>query len=164
MNGPEGELVALLPEKATFRTDPFDDGRYERWQDPAADVSGWGTMATTSGWDAQGLQDEKGHPYMGVAWYQFDVGVPESAEGKDVILHGLAVVNEAWVWVGGRYAGHRPYIVPWFRPHALDMDVGALIEPGRTNRIAVRVLCNWDVWGANGIYERMFLYARKPGG
>ena len=29
--------------------------------------------------------------------------------------------------------------------------------------ITIRVLCNWDVWGANGIYERMFLYARKPG-
>jgi len=163
MGGPQGDLVALLPEMARFRIDPFDDGRYERWQDPSTDLSAWKSLATTSGWDTQALQDEKGHPYMGVAWYQFDVNVPESARGKDVYLHGLAVVNEAWVWVNGRYAGRRPYIGPWFRPHGLDMPVGKLLEPGRSNRIAVRVLCNWDVWGANGIYERLFLYAKKPG-
>jgi hypothetical protein len=75
----------------------------------------------------------------------------------------MGVVNEAWVWVNGRYAGHRSYIMPWFRPHHVDLDVSKLIEPGRSNRISVRVLCNYDVWGANGIYERMFLYAKKAG-
>jgi hypothetical protein len=165
MNGPEGELVALLPEKAAFRTDPFDDGRYERWQEPSTDLSSWKTALSTYGWETQGLpgmQDEKGHPYRGLAWYQFDVNVPESAKGKQVSLNGLAVVNEAWVWVNGRYVGHRPYIGVWFRPHALDMDVSKVLEPGKTNRIAIRVLCNWDVWGANGIYERLFLYAKNP--
>jgi hypothetical protein len=162
MGGAEGELVALVPEMARFRADPFDDGRYERWQEPSTDLATWRTLATTSGWDTQGLQDEKGHPYTGLGWYQFDVAVPESAKGKDVFLHGLGVVNEAWVWIDGRYAGHREYMGPWSRPHELDMDVRRLIQPGRTNRITVRVLNNWDVWGANGIYERMFLYARKP--
>jgi len=161
--GAEGELVALLPEMARFRTDPFDDGRYERWQEPSIDLSSWKTLATTSGWDTQGLQDKKGHPYMGVAWYQLDVGVPESARGKAVWLHGLGVVNEAWIWANGRYAGHRPYLGPWGRPHTLEIDVSKLLQPGRSNRITIRVLCNWDVWGANGIYERMFLYAKKPG-
>jgi hypothetical protein len=161
--GAVGELVALLPETARFRTDPFDDGRYERWQEPSTDLSQWKPLATTSGWDTQGFQDEKGHPYMGLAWYQFDVSVPESARGKATILHGLGVLNEAWVWVNGRYAGHRPYLGPWGRPHTLEMDVSKLLEPGRSNRITIRVLCNWDVWGANGIYERMFLYAKKPG-
>ncbi len=162
--GAEGELVTLLPETARFRTDPFDDGRYERWQEPSTDLAAWKPLATTSGWDTQGLQDEKGHPYMGAAWYQFDVNVPEGARGKPLSLYGLGVVNEAWVWVNGRYAGHRPYMNPWSRPHALEMDVSQVVEPGRNNRITVRVLCNWDVWGANGIYERMFLYAKKPAG
>lgn len=161
--GTEGELVALLPEMTRFRTDPFDDGRYQRWQEPSTDLSSWKTLATTSGWDTQGLQDDKGHPYTGLAWYQLDVSVPKSTTGKAVFLHGLGVLNEAWVWVNGRYAGHRPYLGPWGRPHTLEMDVTKLLEPGRNNRITVRVLCNWDVWGANGIYERMFLYARKPG-
>jgi len=161
--GAEGELVAMLPEMARFRTDPFDDGRYERWQEPSTDLSQWKTLATTSGWDTQGFQDEKGHPYMGLGWYQFDVSVPESAKGKATFLHGLGVLNEAWVWVNGRYAGHRPYLGPWGRPHTLEMDVSKVLDPGRSNRITIRVLCNWDVWGANGIYERMFLYAKKPG-
>gem|GEM_PF-3375875 len=51
--------------------------------------------------------------------------------------------------------------MPWFRPHALELDVTEFIRPGSDNRITVRVLCNFDVWGANGIYERMFLYAKK---
>lgn len=158
--GKEGELVAWLPETAKFKTDPFDDGRYERWQEPSTDLSSWRELATTSGWDAQGLHDEKGHPYRGVAWYQFDVNMPETAKGKSVFLHGLGAANEVWVWVNGRYAGHRPYITAWFRPHEFEFEVSTSVEPGRTNRVAVRVLCNYDVWGANGIYERMFLYAK----
>ncbi len=161
INGKEGELVALLPERARFRTDPFDDGRYERWQDPGAGISDWKELSVTASWDTQGLHDAQGHPYRGVAWYQFDVKLPETARGKAVFLQGMGVVNEAWVWVNGRYAGRRPYIMPWFRPHHLELDVSRLIKPGESNRIAVRVLCNFDVWGANGIYERMFLYARK---
>jgi len=161
--GVDGNLVALLPEMARFRADPFDDGRYQRWQEPSTDLALWKRLATTSGWETQGLQDEKGHPYTGVAWYQFDVGVPESTRCKAIWLHGLAVVNEAWIWVNGRYAGHRPYLNPWGRPHTLEMDVSKLLKAGQSNRITVRVLCNWDVWGANGIYERMFLYAKKTG-
>jgi len=160
--GPEGKLIALLPETAQFRTDPFDDGRFERWQDSAAHGPQWRSMQTTSGWDAQGLQDEHGHPYKGIAWYQFEVDVPPSAEGKTVMLYGLAVVNEAWVWVNGQYAGHRPYRMPWFRPHPLEMEVSKLLQPGARNRITVRVLCNFDVFGANGIYERILLYAKAP--
>ncbi len=158
-DGTEGKLVAILPEEAGFRTDPFDDGCYARWQASPGDASKWTSMKTTAGWDTQGLHDEKGHPYKGVAWYQFDVDLPAKAENRNVFLYGPAVVNEAWVWVNGRYAGHRPYMMPWFRPQPLDLEVGRLLQPGKKNRITVRVLCNYDVFGANGIYERMFLYA-----
>lgn len=163
-DGREGRLVAVLPETARFRIDRHDDGRYERWQEASFDVSRWREIKTTDGWDAQGLQDRRGHPYKGVAWYQFDVDVPADTGPQRVFLCGPAVVNEAWVWVGGRYAGHLPYKMPWFRPHELDLQVGKLLEPGKRNRITVRVLCNFDVFGANGIYERMFLYSRKPEG
>lgn len=161
-HGPEGALVAYLPENARFRTDPFDDGLYERWQDLPAEGVNWKNMKISSGWDAQGLHDEKGRPYKGIAWYKFDVEVSAETQGKNVFLHGLAVVNEAWVWINGRYAGHRPYKMPWFRPHSMELDVSGLLEPGRKNCITIRVLCNFDVFGANGIYEPMFLYAKKP--
>jgi hypothetical protein len=162
LHGPTGELIALLPEPARFRVDPYDDGRYERWQDLAAEAPAWRTISMTAGWESQGLQDEQGHPYKGVAWYQFDVDVPADARGKNAFLHAMAVVNEAWVWVNGKYAGHKPYKMVWSRPQALDMDVSKLLVPGKTNRITVRALCNFDVWGANGIYERLFLYDKKP--
>lgn len=161
-HGPEGTLVAYLPENARFRTDTFDDGLYERWQDLPAEGTNWKTMKASSGWDTQGLHDEKGHPYKGIAWYKFDVEVPAEIQANNVFLHGLAVVNEAWVWMNGRYAGHRPYKMPWFRPHSMELDVSGLLKPGENNCITIRVLCNFDVFGANGIYEPMFLYAKKP--
>jgi len=161
-HGPEGELVVQLPEIARFRTDPFDDGLYERWQDLPAEGASWQDIKISSGWDSQGLHDDKGHPYKGIAWYQFDVDVSAETQADNVFLHGLAVVNEAWVWINGRYAGHRPYKMPWFRPHSLELDVSGLLKPGQKSSATIRVLCNFDVFGANGIYEPMFLYAKKP--
>jgi hypothetical protein len=159
-DGPGGRLIAMLPEAAAFRTDPHDDGRFERWQDLPADAPGWTTLRTTAGWDAQGFQYEHGHPYQGAAWYRFDIDLPAGAATDRASLHAMAVVNEAWVWVNGKYAGHRPYKMQWSRPQDMDLDVSKLLVPGR-NRIAVRVLCNAEVWGANGIYERLFLYTRS---
>ena len=160
-HGPEGELVVQVPEIARFCTDPFDDGLYERWQDLPPEGANWKNIRTSSGWDAQGLHDEKGHPYKGIAWYKFDVEVPAEIQADNLFLHGLAVVNEAWVWVNGRYAGHRPYKMPWFRPHSMELDISRLLKPGEKNSITIRVLCNFDVFGANGIYEPMFIYAKK---
>ena len=41
------------------------------------------------------------------------------------------------------------------------MDVSEAIRPGERNQVTLRVLCNAEVFGANGIYYRMFLYARE---
>jgi len=160
-HGPEGRLVTVLPEKAKFQIDPFDDGRFERWQDASFDDADWKAFKTTTGWQNQGLRDDKGHPYKGIAWYRMDVDIPENA-GDNVWLFCPAVLNEAWVWVNGKYAGHKQYQEPWTRPSEVDMDLSGLIEPGQSNQVAIRVLCNYDVFGANGIYERMFLYAKEP--
>jgi hypothetical protein len=37
-----------------------------------------------------------------------------------------------------------------------------MVRPGQRNQISLRVLNNIDVFGASGIYERMFVYARTP--
>ncbi len=161
-DGTTGRLVAVLPEKAQFRTDPTDDGRFERWGELSINTSEWKPMATTDGWDAQGLVQKDGRPYKGIAWYQYDMKLPNDIPAGKVFLCAPAVVNEAWLWVNGKYAGHRPYMMPWFRPQAMDLEVGPCLKPGQTNRITLRVLCNFEVFGANGIYERMFLYASNP--
>jgi len=160
--GPKGRLLAVLPREAKFRTDPFDDGLYERWMNPGLDDSGWETLLTTAGWQDQGHRDARGHPYIGLGWYRFEVDVPRLEEGERVFLFAPAVVNEAWLWVNGHYAGHRPYSWPWSRPQAVELDVSELLRAGQRNQITLRVLCNTDCYGANGIYERMFLYGAKP--
>lgn len=161
-HGPEGKLVAVLPAQARFRTDPSDDGRYEGWQRAALDDSRWSVIPIANGWEAAGFQDQSGHSYKGTAWYRFTVEVPQAAAGQDVWLLGPAVVDEAWVWVNDNYVGRREYKQPWFRPHTLDMNVSRFIVPGKPNQITLRVLCNYDVFGASGIYERLFLYAKAP--
>jgi hypothetical protein len=161
-DGPEGKLLTVLPAAARRRSDPFDAGRYERWQEVRFDDTGWPRLLTTAGWEQQGLSDKQGHAYRGVMWYRLDADVPVSAEGKSIWLCAPAVVNEAWLWVNGQYAGHRPYQMPWFRPHGLELDITAHVHPGRRNQITLRVLNNIDVFGASGIYERMFIYAKSP--
>jgi Glycosyl hydrolases family 2, sugar binding domain len=160
MDGTEGSLVAVLPAEARGQKDPFDDGRYERWQAADYDESNWKPLATTQGWENQGWLDPKGHAYRGLAWYRMHVDVPATATGKRTYLFAPAVVNEAWVWVNGRYAGHRPYQSSWSRPQSLELEIGSLLRPGE-NQITFRVLNNMDVFGASGIYERVFLYSKS---
>lgn len=160
MVGPEGDLLTVLPVGARFRTDPFDDGIFERWQRTNFDDSDWDTLTTTAGWQSQGWRSEDGRPYLGLAWYRMDVDVP--ATDREVFLEAPSVTNEAWVWVNGKYAGHRPWGGPWGRPKRFIVDISGLVEPGRTNQITFRVLCNINVFGVNGIYNRMFLYAKDP--
>jgi hypothetical protein len=87
--------------------------------------------------------------------------LPASAAGESVWLCAPAVVNEAWVWVNGQYAGHRAHQMPWFRPQTVELEITSLVRPGQRNQLTFRVLNNVDVFGASGIYERMFLYAKK---
>jgi hypothetical protein len=158
-DGAKGRLIAVLPEVALARTDPFDDGRYARWQDAGFKDAGWKELRTTAGWETQGFCDAQGHAYRGVMWYRLNMDLPGEVKGRSLWLCAPAVVNEAWVWVNGQYAGHRAYQLPWFRPQALEMDITALVQPGRRNQITFRVLNNVDVFGASGIYERMFIYS-----
>jgi hypothetical protein len=160
--GPAGRLLVVLPEAARARTDPFDDGRFARWQDPGFDDSGWKSLLTTRGWEDQGFIDKQGRAYRGVMWYRLTVDLPAVAAGRSVWLDAPAVVNEAWVWVNGRYAGHRQYTMPWSRPQPIELEITPLAQPGQRNQVTVRVLNNIDVFGASGIYERMFIYASIP--
>ena len=158
--GPVGKLLTRLPEQVKFRTDPFDDGRYERWDRPEMDDSTWGAGRLTGGWESQGMLDSRGRPYKGIAWYRMSVEIPARLD-HGVWLMAPAAVNEVWVWVNGQFIGRRPYTVPWNRPQPVEMDLTPAIRFGRRNQITFRVLANYDVFGANGIYERPFLYARS---
>jgi len=162
-NGEKGELVAVLPETARFSIDPRDDGRFQGWYMPEWDDGDWERMLTTRPFFAQGpYLDEQGFPYMGPIWYRLEVDVPESARGKPVRLYCMAAETEAWVWVNGKFVGHRPYIEAYIRPNPIDMDVTRALKPGERNLVAIRLHTNYmPAQMAAGLVSRLFLYSPK---
>ena len=163
MDGTEGTLVAFLPEHARFRTDAHDDGYFEQWYDPSRDDTSWQTISTAAGWECQGLPgmlDERGFAYKGAAWYRMNVDAPDDVPGEGVTLVFPSMVNRILVWVNGRYAGATDFKGPWFRPNPAEVDISGLLVPGKPNQITMRVFCSETVWGANGIHERMYIYAK----
>ncbi len=162
------ELFAPLPEMARFSTDKHDVGRSDRWMEPDYNDSKWPLCSTSAGWQNQELKDEDGlptmsrdgHPYTGFGWYRFTVDLPAVPEGKQARLFLPGFVSQAWVWGNGRYAGRSEYAVPWLLPQEMDIVISPHLKPGK-NVIAVRVLEANAYVGADGIYERPFLYAKK---
>ncbi|MBN1418905.1 MAG: DUF4838 domain-containing protein [Planctomycetes bacterium] len=162
ISGKTGDLVALVPEEAGFRTDPHDEGLFAGWYAPDLDGKGWGTIRTTRPFYVQGFQDERGHPFVGPIWYRLRADVPASAAGRKVILHVPIVETEAWCWVNGIYAGHRPYLEAYVRPSAVELDVSDAIRPGESNAIAIRVSTSLSpAQAASGLLSRVILYAPK---
>jgi len=167
IDGTEGTLLTALPEAARFRADTYDAGRGERWMEPAFDDAEWQLCRTTTGWQNQGLKDDDGRPllsrdghdYRGYGWYRFEVDIPQAPEGQ-ARLFCPSVINQAWVWVNGQYAGRTNYVMAWFRPAEFDLDITPYLRQGKNN-ITMRVLCTEQYFGANGLYERPFLYSRK---
>ena len=160
MSGKTGDLVALLPDTAMFRTDPHDDGRFAEWYKPDLDQAGWKPIQTTRPFYVQGYQDEQGHPYVGHIWYRLNVDVPASAEARKVMLYASIVESEAWCWVNGEYIGHRPHRDSYVRPLAIDFDVTDAIQRGETNQITIRVSTGLsEAQVAGGLMSRLFLYS-----
>lgn len=181
--GKTGRMIAVLPEKARFRIDPRDEGRFENWYAPAFNDKGWGTAKTTApfytqedprrnapshAFQAQPYRDAEGYPYMGAMWYRLKTQVPPFAAGQTVMLYAPAVETEAWVWVNGQFAGHRPYRDAYERPSPIDIDITKLLRAGAENSIVIRVQTGLNApQQAAGMTSRLFLYspgAAKPAG
>ena len=109
INGRQGNLVALLPDERTFRTDPHDEGMVYKWYKPDLDVREWGSIRTTRVWDLQGLEDKVGHVYDGPGWYRMHMSVPACFAGKTILLHFSGRFGKVLVWVNGRFAAYRSY-------------------------------------------------------
>jgi hypothetical protein len=160
--GKTGDLVAVLPEQARFALDPRDEGRFAGWFEAKFDDKTWQTLPTTEPFYIHGHRDGQGYPYMGAIWYRLDVDVPASAKGRKAILYAPAVESEAWVWVNGKFVGHREYHEAYERPNPIEMDVSAALEPGMKNRVAIRVHTALNPAAqAGGLTSRLFLYAPK---
>jgi hypothetical protein len=92
------------------------------------------------------------------------VDVPASAAGKKVLLYAPTVETEAWAWVNGKFAGHKPYHEAYERPtNEAEFDVTAAFQPGKKNSVAIRVHTGMNAaQAASGMISRAFLYTPKP--
>jgi hypothetical protein len=162
LSGKTGNLVALLPERAAFSTDPTDEGRFAGWYRADWNTRNWKPLATTKPFYAQGYMDKNGYPYLGYVWYQFKVNVPANVRGKRVLLYGGALEIEAWTWVNGKYVGHRPYRESYERPNPIEQDVTNALRPGQSNVVTIRVSTSRNQAAcAGGLVSRLFMYAPK---
>lgn len=162
VNGTTGTLVAMAPRMAKCALDPADIGHLTGWSDPGFDRKKWTAVDTCKPFYLQmpGALTADGVPYQGYLWYVFELNVPNSSKGKPVTLYAPIVVDDAWVWVNGRYIGHRGRIEPYNRPAPLQFDVTTAISTGQPNVIAVRVGTGYCATAvADGFMGRLFLYS-----
>ncbi|MBI2200412.1 MAG: hypothetical protein HYU43_00535, partial [Armatimonadetes bacterium] len=160
--GKTGDRVALLPDRASFRTDPHEDGIFARWFALNISQEGWRPIQVTRPYYCQGYEDAQGHPYIGTLWYRFNVDVPALAKDRKVMIYAPVVETEAWCWVNGEYVGHRPYQEAYIRPLQMEFDVTQAIRPGAANQVTIRVSTSlMEAQASDGLFSRVFLYAPK---
>lgn len=157
-----GDMIQVLPEKAQFAIDPRDEGRFAGWFEPGFDDRAWKIIPTTAPFYLQGYLDNQGYPYLGALWYRLETDLPVTAKGRKVFLYAPAVESEAWVWVNGKFIGHREYHEAYERPNPIDMDVTAALKPGEKNSVVIRVHTSLNAAAqAGGLTSRLFLYSPK---
>ncbi|MCL5102613.1 MAG: DUF4838 domain-containing protein [Armatimonadetes bacterium] len=155
-SGKEGDLVAVLPARPLFRTDPYDCGIWQEWYSPTTSAAGWIPITTTRPFYVQG------YPYLGYLWYKFEVNIPALENGRRVELLAPVVEPEAWCWVNGKYVGHRPYREAHCRPSEMAFDISEHIRSGEANDISVRIFTGYcAAQAAGGVHGRVVLYSPK---
>lgn len=161
-----------LAGKWKFRIDSTDRGLKESWQHSVftEEVKLPGSMEE----NGKGRRVEKATTqylnqvwqYTGAAWYQKEIDVPASWQGRPVELF-LERTKAAWVWVDGEFAGNSSLLsAPQvyrlgnrLQPgkHTLTIMVNnslKLLPVGGSHALSEHTQSNW-----NGIIGRMFLQA-----
>ena len=158
-DGTTGEWVAELPLHMRFQRDPFNQGVIMRWYLEDVDDSGWEQRDTYYLLEQQEEPlDDEGHFYSGYTWYRGEIDVPERFARREMNLLLGGLINEGWVWVNGKYVGHRGWARWWSHTaHPAEFNIGDTLRPGQRNTIAIRVLNDPDEVG--GLYRRGFIYA-----
>ena len=157
IDGRKGELVAALPLEMKFSRDRFNEGIVGGWHKPAFDDADWDMKNTYHTWDQQDEpEDDAGHDYDGLGWYRAAIDIPARFEGRPIKFWCGGAINEGWVWVNGKFAGHSRHSIWWDHNHAFELDVTALIRPGQVNTIAIRVQNPSEI---GGLFRRGFLWS-----
>ena len=159
MTGGElGTSVAPLPLEMRSRRDPFNEGVITQWYAVDADDGDWETLSTYFVANTQEEPlDPRGYGYTGQRWYRGTFKVPKRFKNMPIHFWCGGALNEAWIWINGKYAGHFDYHEEW-HPYGHNLDVSELVEPGERNTIAIRV---WNHSDMGGLYQRGFFWSPK---
>lgn len=99
-------------------------------------------------------------PHVGVGWYRKEIEIPESYEGKSVLIEFDGAMSYAQVYLNGEYVGEWPYGYASF-----GFDLTPYVKLGQSNLLAVRLenKPNSSRWypGA-GIYRNVRLIVTGP--
>ncbi len=159
-NGETGIFVSIAPKKVKFSLDEHGFGKHLGWYARDFNRDSWELIDTTKPFYAQGYMLPDGVPYLGKMWYIFEPDMPRRFSGKRIMLYAPFVTCEAWVWVNGKYAGHRKYLEAYISPAEIHMDITNLINYGGSNTIAVMVSTGLSpAQAADGFLGRLLLYS-----
>ena len=131
------------------------------------DDASWRTLDVPHDWSIElpfdkSLQGGSSVGYLpgGIGWYRKAFTVPESSQGKKIVIDFDGVYMDSQVWINGHLLGRRPsgYV-------SFQYDLTPYLKFGKENVIAVRanVEPNGSRWypGA-GIYRRVWLTTLNP--
>jgi len=124
-------LLLQLPDAWSFRYDPEDRGEALGWSSAQGSGEGWRTVRTWSATlDEQGVAEQ--FTWM---WYRASFPLPaEIPAGPMHLWFGEIDGGECKAFVNGRPAGE---FKGGRKPH--DVEVTALLLPGRENTVAVKI-------------------------
>ena len=111
-----------------FRLDPDDHGEQQRWFDGLTETR---LIPVPCSWND--LFDDAAN-YFGPAWYETEVWIDPLHAGRRLQLRFGAADYHSTVWLNGHRLGeHQGAHLPF------AFDVTGLAEPGRANRLVVRI-------------------------
>ena len=177
-DGSQGKLVARLPVEWSFRRDPHDTGLASYFAGRKADLTYWQANKhqystpgsrkdyPTTEWEvirtdlypqAQGVLHPDWQAFTGIMWSKTEIELKKEQTQGNVHVRFPGLFAEAWLYVNGYLAAHRPQQGMWWindYSFEWDVDLTGRLTPG-INDITLRTRCTHHV---GGMFRRPFLY------
>ncbi|MNW23661.1 Beta-glucuronidase [compost metagenome] len=141
--------VISLDGQWDYVLDYADTGELEQWylcwnDRQQGQVTFPGTLTTNQVGEVQAWSElmdpdtvrslRQRHRYVGVAWYQHHVKLPDDWDGKRLTLYLERVMWASSLWVNGRFAGRQDSLST---PH--EFDITNLVTAGESNSVILRI-------------------------
>ncbi len=143
---------------------PRDADLEKGWQTPEFDDSSWDRVSVPLDWYQKypEFRDAKAPPYV-KGWYRRKIPVPQSMDGRRVLLTFDVAGYQATLFVNGTPVGsHHGDFTPW------TVDITKAVKFGAENILALRVLSDfgpkWGVPVASHVYGSQWSISNIKGG